>query len=98
MFLSKGLKMGIDFTHFGLQSSMVLQKFMGMYESIYWFNSKQIKKKEKYGNLKIDLRIFFVCVLFIIWSLFFYLLEGRSEKNEIFWSEIGPGFGEPGST
>ena len=42
--------MGIDFTHFGVESSMVLQKFAGMYESIYWFNSKQIKKKEKYGN------------------------------------------------
>ena len=26
--------MGIDFTHFGLESSMVLQKFTGMYESI----------------------------------------------------------------
>ena len=26
------------------------------------------------------------------------LLEGRSEKNEIFWSEIGTEFGEPGST
>ena len=52
MFLSKGLKMGIDFTHFGLESGMVLQKFTGMYESIYWFNSIQIKKKEKYGNLK----------------------------------------------
>ena len=44
--------MGIDFTHFGLESSMVLQKFTGMYESIYGFNSKQIKKKEKYGHLK----------------------------------------------
>ena len=44
--------MGIDFTHFGQASGMVLQKFTGMYESIYWFNSIQIKKKEKYGNLK----------------------------------------------
>ena len=44
--------MGIDFIHFGLESGMVLQKFTGMDESIYWFNSIQIKKKEKYGNLK----------------------------------------------
>ena len=50
--LSKGLKMGIDFTHFGLELSMVLEKFTGMYESIYWSNSQQIRKKEKYGNLK----------------------------------------------
>ena len=51
--LSKGLKMGIDFTHFGLESSMVCRNLQEiMYESIYWFNSKQIKKKEKYGNLK----------------------------------------------
>lgn len=61
MCLSKGLKMGIDFTHFGLESSMVLQKFTGMTvnESIFWFNSKQIKKKEKYGNLKWNKRNLF---------------------------------------
>ena len=41
-----GLKTGIDFAHFGLESGMVFEGATGMYEHIYRFNSKWIKKKE----------------------------------------------------
>ena len=35
-----GLKTGIDFTHFGLESGMVFKGTTGLYERIYCFNSK----------------------------------------------------------
>ena len=35
-----GLKTGIDFAHFGLESGMVFEETTGMYEGIYRFNSK----------------------------------------------------------
>ena len=35
-----GLKTGIDFTHFGLESGMVFEGTTGVYERIYRFNSK----------------------------------------------------------
>ena len=35
-----GLKTGIDFAHFGLESSMVFEETTGAYERIYRFNSK----------------------------------------------------------
>ena len=35
-----GLKTGIDFAHFGLESGMVFEGTTGMYEGIYRFNSK----------------------------------------------------------
>ena len=35
-----GLKTGIDFTHFGLESGMVFNGTTGVYERIYCFNSK----------------------------------------------------------
>ena len=37
---SFGLKTGIDFTHFGLESGMVFNGTTGVYERIYCFNSK----------------------------------------------------------
>ena len=37
---SFGLKTGIDFTHFGLESGMVFDGTMRVYERIYCFNSK----------------------------------------------------------
>ena len=39
------LKTGIDFTHFGLGLGMVFEGTTGVYEGIYRFNSKCIKKK-----------------------------------------------------
>ena len=35
-----GLKAGIDFAHFGLESGMVLEGTTGVYERIYRYNSK----------------------------------------------------------
>ena len=35
-----GLKTGIDFAHFGLESGMVFEGTTGVYERIYPFNSK----------------------------------------------------------
>ena len=35
-----GLKTGIDFVRFGLESGMVFEGTMGVYERIYPFNSK----------------------------------------------------------
>ena len=56
--------MGIDFTHFGLESSMVLQKFAGNYVWKYLLVQFQTKKKEReIWEFEMDLRIFFVCIL-----------------------------------
>ena len=52
------LKTGIDFTHFGLGSDMVFEGTTGVYEGIYRFNSKCIKKKEKYAIKKSFLLLF----------------------------------------
>ena len=40
-----GLKTGIDFAHFGLESEMVYEGTTGAYERIYRFNSRWIRKK-----------------------------------------------------
>ena len=45
-----GLKTGLDFAQFGLESGMVFGGTTGVYERIYPFNSKRIRKKEKYAN------------------------------------------------
>ena len=37
-----GLKTGIDFVHFGLESGMILEGTTGVYECIYRFNSKRM--------------------------------------------------------
>ena len=45
-------KTGIDFAHFGLESGMVFERnyAIGVYERIYRFNSKWVRKKKKYAN------------------------------------------------
>ena len=35
-----GLKTGVDFAHFDLESGMVFKRTTGSYERIYWFISK----------------------------------------------------------
>ena len=53
-------KRGIDFAHFGLESGMASEETTGIrYERIYRFNSKGIRKKEKYANSKKILRNLF---------------------------------------
>ena len=47
-----GLKTGIYFAHFGLESSVVFEGTAAAYERIYRFNSKWVRKKEKYANSK----------------------------------------------
>ena len=53
-----GLKTGLHLAHFGLESDMVFKGTTGVYESIYRFNSKWVRKKEKHGNSKWIWRIF----------------------------------------
>ena len=47
-----GLKTDIHFAHFGLESGMVFEGTTGVYERIYHFNSRCVRKKEKYANSK----------------------------------------------
>ena len=47
-----GLKTGIDFAHFGVESSMVFEGVTGVHERNDRFNSKSVRKKEKYANSK----------------------------------------------
>ena len=55
-----GLKTGIHFAHFGLESGMVLEGFTGLeglYERLYRFNSRRVPSKrerkcQKYANSK----------------------------------------------
>ena len=52
VFAQFGLKMGIDFAHFVLESGMVFEGTTRVYEQIYRFNSKCVRKKEKPANSK----------------------------------------------
>ena len=54
-----GLKMGTDFAHFCLESDMIFKGTTGVNERIYFFNSKWVRKKEKYANSKWILRNLF---------------------------------------
>ena len=45
-----GLKTGIHFAYFGLESGMVVKGTTGVYERIYHFDSKCVRNKEKYAN------------------------------------------------
>ena len=45
-----GLKKGRSFTHFSPESGMVFQGTTGMYERIYPFNFKWVRKKEKWAK------------------------------------------------
>ena len=42
-----GLKTGMRFAHLGLESVLVFEGTTGVYERIYRFNSKWVRKKEK---------------------------------------------------
>ena len=47
-----GLKTGIHFAHFGLESGLDFEGTMGVYERIYRFNCKGVRNKEKHANSK----------------------------------------------
>ena len=53
-----GLKMSIHFANFALESGMVFEGTTGVHERIYRFNSKWVRKNEKYANSKCIWRIF----------------------------------------
>ena len=57
-----GLKTGIHFAHFGLESGMIFEGPTGVYERIYRLRSKWIRNKEKYANSK------------RIWGIFLFAL------------------------
>ena len=54
-----GLKAVIDFAHFGLESGVVFEGTTEVYERIYRFNSKLVRKKEEYVNSTLILRNLF---------------------------------------
>ena len=70
-----------------------------VYEPIYGFNSKWIRKKGKYVNLKWILRNLFCWHFNLSNDDIISLRPGLKTgvKNDIFCSEIGSGFGELGS-
>ena len=47
-----GLTMGVDSAHFGLELDMVFEGTTGVYKLIYRFNSKLVRREEKYANLE----------------------------------------------
>ena len=53
-----GLKMSIHFANFALESGMVFEGSTGVHERIYRFNSKWVRKNEKYASSKCIWRIF----------------------------------------
>ena len=64
-------KTGIDFAHFGLEWGIVFEGTTGVYERIlfYRFNSKWVRKREKYANSK------------WIWSIFCF--RSNLSNNDI---------------
>ena len=59
-----GLKTGIHFAHFGLESCMVFEGTTECMNVLHRFNSKLMSKKEReICQFEMDLNIFFVCAL-----------------------------------
>ena len=54
-----GLKTVIDFAPFSLESGVVFEGTTKVYERIYLFNSRLVRKKEKYVNSTLILRNLF---------------------------------------
>ena len=46
------LKTGLHFVHFGLESGVVFEGITGVYDRIYRFNSKWVRKEEECANSK----------------------------------------------
>ena len=74
---------------------MIFEKTTGVYERIYRFISKCLKKKEKYANKK-----YILLALNLKNDDIISYRPGlkMDVKNEIFWSEIRSRFGELCST
>ena len=54
-----GLKTGIHFAHFGLESGIVFEGTMGVYERIYRFKLQMSKKERETCEFKMDLNFLF---------------------------------------
>ena len=66
-----GLKTGIHYAHFGLESGMVLEGttgLTGLYERLYRFNSRRVRRKENVKDMRIRNGLFgeFVCALIYV--------------------------------
>ena len=107
------LPQGVGFLRrFGLKTGIRLCSFwsgtgygfpgncVSRYERIYCFNSKWVRKKEKYANSKWIFRNLFCCCSNLSCDEIISRRPGlrTGVKNDIFWSEIRSGFGEPGGT
>ena len=91
-----GMKTGIHLTHFGLESGMVFEGTTGVYERIYRFNSRGVRKKYKYAIsrwvwMKNCAIIQLITALFLpkgqVWKLvrkmtFFGLQKGQVLENK----------------
>ena len=55
-----GLKTGVNFVHFGLESDMVLEGTTGAYERIYLFQFQMSKKEVEICEFELRLKIFFL--------------------------------------
>ena len=91
-----GMKTGIHLTHFGLESGMVFEGTTGVYERIYRFNSRGVRKKYKYAIsrwvwMKNCAIIQLITALFLpkgqVWKLvrkmtFFGLQKGQDLENK----------------
>ena len=107
------LPQGVGFLRrFGLKTGIRLCSFwsgtgygfpgncVSRYERIYCFNSKWVRKKEKYANSKWIFRNLFCCCSNLSCDEIISRRPGlrTGVKNDIFWSEIRSGFGVPGGT
>ena len=63
VFAPFGLKTGIDFGYFCLESGMVYERTTVVYQRVRRFNSKRIRKKVLNTNSKRILRDLFVAIL-----------------------------------
>ena len=60
-----GLKMGIHFAHFGLESGMVFESATGAYECSYLFRFQMpnVKNEIEICEVEMHLKSYFVCAL-----------------------------------
>ena len=58
-----GMKTGIHFTHFGLESGWVFEGSTGVFEWVYRFNSKGSKKERENRRIRNGFEEFFLFVL-----------------------------------
>ena len=98
------LKTGLNFAHFGLESGMVLEGTTVLYERIYRFNSKVCDFEMDFKNFCLRSNLSNDNISSAerpglkTGSGFQWCGLKTGVENDIFWSEIGSGFGEPGGT